>query len=375
MKIGWRGLLLAALGAGAAGFAVAAIGLVNVSATSGHWAVTDWFLHWVMRNSVAFRAGSAPEPPPLDDPALIRLGAAHFESSCAFCHGSPATPFLPLPTRMTPQAPSLGHAGADWEPKELYWIILHGVKFTAMPSWIAERREDEPWALVAFLKAWPDLDAAGYRALAQGTPPADARLPTTTRFEAVVADCGRCHEADPAADAVIPVLEGQTEDYLAATLSAFASGDRESGFMQFAVSGLGDDDLAALARHYASAGRAAAAVPPAAPDAATAAASAALPATPADPERRALIERGAEIASAGVPAAGVPACASCHGEPRRNAAFPVLDGQPERYLAAQLAQFRAGGRGGTAYGHVMQTIGKRLSEEDAAAAAAYYAAR
>ena len=27
-------------------------GLYNVAATRGHWAVTDWFLHFAMRNSV-----------------------------------------------------------------------------------------------------------------------------------------------------------------------------------------------------------------------------------------------------------------------------------------------------------------------------------
>ena len=39
-----------------------------------------------------------------------------------------------------------------------------------MPAWAAQQRDDEVWALVAFLRRLPSLDAQSYRALALGGP-------------------------------------------------------------------------------------------------------------------------------------------------------------------------------------------------------------
>jgi hypothetical protein len=43
--------LLAVLGVG--GFLVAASGIIPIKASSGHWDITAWFLHFAMRRSVA----------------------------------------------------------------------------------------------------------------------------------------------------------------------------------------------------------------------------------------------------------------------------------------------------------------------------------
>src|SRR4026207_10393 len=83
---------------------VAWTGVYDVAASSGHWPIVQNFLEFGMRNSIAVRALAA-KPPPLDNPDLIRLGAAHFHRGCAFCHGAPGIPVNPIAKHMLPPPP------------------------------------------------------------------------------------------------------------------------------------------------------------------------------------------------------------------------------------------------------------------------------
>jgi len=40
----------------------------------------------------------------------------------------------------------------------LFQVVNHGLKFTGMPEWPVRDRDDEVWAMVAFLKKMPELD-------------------------------------------------------------------------------------------------------------------------------------------------------------------------------------------------------------------------
>src|SRR5690606_21090361 len=52
IRITWmRGLLAVAVLA-TLGLGVAWSGIINIGASTGHWVITDRFLHWAMRNSV-----------------------------------------------------------------------------------------------------------------------------------------------------------------------------------------------------------------------------------------------------------------------------------------------------------------------------------
>lgn len=349
------------------GFLFAWSGLFNIAASSGHWAITEWFLHFAMRQSVETHAMGI-ETPPLDDPAMVAKGAGHFEAGCAPCHGTPGHRPNPVANGMTPTPPHLVDHVASWEPKELFWIVKHGVKYTGMPAWPALHRDDEVWAMTAFLTRLPDLDPDGYRRLAFGDAGAGntgaAGLPDDASDD-VVRYCARCHGDTGTGRGLgaFPILAGQSEPYLRAALSAYAGGERPSGVMQLATAGLDDATLRALARHYATRG---------------ARAGLAEPCVQGDRSRRVdpeLIEKGRRIAHAGVPEAGLPPCASCHGpaDISRHSRYPELAGQYRAYLALQMRLFRQGARGGSPYAHIMTTIGKRLEDEHIDAASAYYA--
>jgi hypothetical protein len=68
----------------------------------------------------------------------------------------------------TPPAPNLAETVPTWTDKELFWIIKHGVKFTAMPAWPALSRNDEIQRMTAFVQRLPEMTTDEYRMLAYG---------------------------------------------------------------------------------------------------------------------------------------------------------------------------------------------------------------
>ena len=358
-------------GVAAVGFLVAASGVVPLAASSRHWAVTHWFLDFGKRRSVATHTLLA-DAPDLSEPWLVLKGAGHYEGGCSPCHGSPVLHRPRIAAAMTPAPPHLPSQLARWEPEELAYIVEHGIKFTGMPAWPARGRSDEVRAVVAFLRALPDLDADGYRRLVFGdVPPPAADTPLRTLDDAgvvpraVLASCARCHGVDGGGrgNAAFPRLAGQRVEYLANALAAYAAGARPSGIMEPIAAGLSAEDRREVARYYG-------ALEPVAP---------AAPAAPAAPEasaeHAARIERGRELALHGVPARGVPACIDCHGPwpAPRNAAYPELAGQFAPYLELQLELFADGRRGGSPFAHLMDHVAPRLTPEQRRDAAAYYA--
>lgn len=344
-------------------------GLFNVAATSGHWPITDWFLHYVMINSVKTRSLAVETPKNLDDPALIARGAGHYASACAGCHGAPGRPRNPVIREMVPTAPDLEPKIPTWKPKHLFWIVKNGVKYAGMPAWVsAEEREDEVWSVVALLLKLPGMSDETYRRLAMGAENDGAvggltalahRSQGAAPREDVLADCARCHGRDGMGrdGHAFPVIAGQSADYLYDALAAYAQNKRYSGIMEPAAARLPYSDLAALAEHYASQPRK----------------------TPEvlkslDP---ALVARGETIAREGLRETGTPACASCHGRGKDapNPAYPRLEGQHAAYLETQLRLWAKehNSRGGGPFSGIMRKIAFGMAEADIKAVASYYA--
>jgi cytochrome c553 len=349
------GLVLLALASCAGVLLVAWLGLYNVAASAGHWPIVDAFLRFGMENSVKARASDMP-PPKLDDIDLIRLGAGHFHGGCAYCHGAPGSPISPVAESMLPPPPDLSNRIGHWRDQELFWIVKHGIKYAGMPAWPALQRDDEIWAVVAFLRVLPQLDEASYRRLAMGEvgiePQGGREIATGQANADTVSACARCHGAErPPTSALVPTLHGQPAELLLAALKAYAAGDRPSGVMQPIAVGLSHGTMARLADYYAGLRpqpRAAPAMP--------------------DPAR---IERGRKLAEAGSTEAEIPACLSCHGQANLPL-YPRLAGQPARYLEGQLRAWQAGLNDKTATGALMAPIARRLTAEQIADLSAYF---
>jgi mono/diheme cytochrome c family protein len=157
------------------------------------------FLHFTMRRSVATNSLGA-DVPPLDHLDLVLKGAMHYETGCRSCHGSPGRPLPRIPQQMTPHPPELPPRIGELKARELFYVVKHGVKFTGMPAWPTQKRDDEIWAVVAFLQKMPELDDAAYRRLVHGPPPPSAPIETlggTTQLpHALTQSCARCHGHD-----------------------------------------------------------------------------------------------------------------------------------------------------------------------------------
>jgi cytochrome c553 len=328
--------------AGLGGFLVAASGIIPIDASSGHWAITKAFLQFSKKRSVSMHSRGL-DVPPLERPSLVARGAAHFEIGCRSCHGSPEQRAPRVAQKMLPVPPDLAVTSPKWRPEQLFYMVKHGIKLTGMPAWPSAKRDDEVWAMVAFLRVLPQLDAAGYRRLGSVT---------AERPPAPLDRCARCHGVDGRGGdtGAFPVLAGQRPEYLTASLEAYAKGARHSGTMESVAAELTPAQIRELAAHYAR-----------------------LPAAPRPGARTA---RGESIAQRGIPERDVPACAACHGPgaTRRNPIFPVLAGQHAEYLALQLTLFQKEERGGTSYAHLMRSAAAALTPEEIRDVAAYYAA-
>lgn len=334
-----------------AGGATIAFGLYNVSARAGHLPPTYWALHTTYRNAVDLYSGAPETPAPnLDDPALIELGARHFETACAMCHAVPGRERTATMRGMNPEPPHITGAVGTWSQEELHWIVYEGVKMSGMPQWPSSR-EDDVWAAVAYL-----------RAIQNGaiTPGRQAEITAREALDAPEGAgwCAGCHGET---EAHVPRLDIFEADYIEAALIAYREGRRESGIMQHAASEMSPDELRALAEWFAG------------HEAEPRTTGAAAPET---------LTLGEELARAG--SDDVPACTACHGPGPRDLAgfggedlegrFPPLAGQDEAYLITQLRLWRDGVRGGTEAYNLMRVAAQELEEEEIEALAAWYAA-
>jgi cytochrome c553 len=344
--------MLAVLGIGL--LLLAWSGLYNIAASRGHWAIVEWFLAFGMRNSVELRTGGIPAPP-LGSPDLQILGAGHFHGGCAFCHGAPGTPVPPIAQQMLPAPPELSVAVRQWNEQELFWIVKHGIKYTGMPAWASQQRDDEVWAVVAFLKQLPKLNAQEYRDLALGSvqvePQSGRELATEEGASEAVSACARCHGAQgsrPASN-LVPVLHGQPREFLLGALLAYANGARESGIMQPVAAELTPEAARRLAQFYSR-----------------------LSAPPGRPAANGSVENGRSLATNGLSHARIPPCAVCH-DADALASYPRLAGQNAPYMAGRLRRWKQGFRSGTATDAIMAPIAQLLSEQQIAEVSAYFA--
>jgi len=254
---------------------------------------------------------------------------------------------------MTPPPPHLSKRIAEWDPEQLFYIVKHGIKFTGMPAWPSQQRDDEVRAMVAFLLVLPTLDAEAYRQLAHGDTPMHGSSQST--LPAAIERCASCHGVDGQGRGVAayPKLAGQRREYLEAALQAFARDERHSGIMQPIAAMLSPDEIGEVADYYSRL--------PLGP-----------PATNAS-EPRFASDRGREIARLGIPRQRVASCIDCHGPgtQARNPHYPVLAGQYADYLVLQLELFDQRRRGGSSYAHIMYLVG-RLTAEQMRDVALYY---
>ena len=168
--------------------------------------------------------------------------------------------------------------------------------------------------------------------------------------------CSACHGAqgEGRPDAAYPRLAGLDSQYLVEQLNAFADGSRDNETMPPIAKALTPDERQAVAKFYAGLVTPGMEEPQKADDKTIAA--------------------GAALAGRGDWSKGLPGCGQCHGAAGQGVGktFPGLAGQSAEYIVSQLKAWKDGKRTNDPL-HLMTGIASRLSDDQIAAVAAYYA--
>jgi mono/diheme cytochrome c family protein len=170
MKLITVGLLIAlALGVSAAVFVYS--GAFDMAADTPHSALVYAVMETVRDRSIAVRIKGI-QVPPLDDPKLVADGAKHYAEMCIVCHLAPDAKESEIREGLYPQPPNLTKQ-IDASPAEMFWVIKHGIKMSAMPAWGKTHDDGTIWGIVAFLQKLPELTPDQYQALVTRNGEAD----------------------------------------------------------------------------------------------------------------------------------------------------------------------------------------------------------
>ena len=146
----------------AVGLALALMGFVGMRADNPPSKIETIVAGHVMDASVA-RAAPKIANPVMADEANLASGARLYREHCTLCHGDPAHPKAALADSLNPPAPQFMKDMADMPENQNFYILQHGIRWTAMPGWKSVLSEQQIWQMVAFLSHMHDLPPAAKR--------------------------------------------------------------------------------------------------------------------------------------------------------------------------------------------------------------------
>ena len=171
------GVLAIAIGIAAAIFFFG--GYYSVAGTAEDPAAVTWALTRVRTASIN-RHATDKQPSSFNDAATVQAGAKAYASlGCENCHGAPGVKWQKFSEGLHPDPPDLKDVAGELSPAQLFWVIKHGINMTGMPSFEqAGARDDQIWAVAAFVKKLPDVSEADYKAwtaASEAVSPANAK--------------------------------------------------------------------------------------------------------------------------------------------------------------------------------------------------------
>ena len=124
-----------------------------------------WALVTVRTASISHHATATP-PANLGAPATVQAGAKAYASlGCTNCHGGPGVEWSKFSEGLRPDPPDLKDVVKDRTPAELFFVIRNGINMTGMPGFaMAGAKDDDLWAVVAFLKKLPEVKDEQFKA-------------------------------------------------------------------------------------------------------------------------------------------------------------------------------------------------------------------
>ena len=151
-----RGVIVGALALAAAAYAYAHFGFIDFRADQGPSRLEEDVLGSAMDKSTERQAPQQKNPLSPTQENLL-AGAHLYRDKCSDCHGGPANPNSDYGRSFNPPAPQFMKQAPDMPENQNFYIIKHGVRWTAMPAWGGIMTDSEIWQLVALLSRFPQL--------------------------------------------------------------------------------------------------------------------------------------------------------------------------------------------------------------------------
>lgn len=155
---------LAVLAIGGAAFVGS--GIYNIGADDHHTKPVLALIEELRERSIGARA-DAIELRYVEDPEKIAAGAQHYAELCVGCHLAPGVTKSEIRPGLYPHPPNLAQEDLH-DGRRAFWIIKHGIKMSAMPSWSKALDDEAIWDVVSFLRKMPDMTPQTYEQLLWG---------------------------------------------------------------------------------------------------------------------------------------------------------------------------------------------------------------
>lgn len=152
------GVFLTIFAGGCAALFVALTGRVSMRADVPPTQIETEIAGRAMDASVARNAPKLTNPLKADEATLV-AGATLYRDHCAACHGDPVHPESPLSKTLNPPAPQFMSDSADMPEHHNFYIVQHGIRWTAMPGWKNAMSDQQIWQVVTFLAHMDSLPA------------------------------------------------------------------------------------------------------------------------------------------------------------------------------------------------------------------------
>jgi len=151
-----RGIIVGAIALAAGGYGYARLGLIDLRADQEPTALEERVASSAMDESTERHAPRQKNPLPASAENLL-AGARLYRDKCSDCHGSPVNPNSDYGRSFYPRAPQFMKQAPDMPDHENFYLIKHGVRWTAMPAWGNIMTDSEIWQVVLVLHDFEKL--------------------------------------------------------------------------------------------------------------------------------------------------------------------------------------------------------------------------
>jgi hypothetical protein len=146
-------------------------GLYNIGADEHHTKFVLALIEQLRERSIEVRS-RAIDLRYVEEPHRIAAGARHYAALCVGCHLAPGVTRSEIRPGLYPHPPNLAQEDLR-DGRRAFWIVKHGIKMSAMPSWGKTLDDGAIWDVVSFIRKMPDMSPETYQQLSLAPQTAD----------------------------------------------------------------------------------------------------------------------------------------------------------------------------------------------------------